>query len=128
MCLAVSRRDARTLVAQGYPAEMLDVVRRRCPPPTRSGSASGATARPAALGEQLTVAFFGSAYPHKGPQLLVEAAQRTGHELRVIIYGEVPAGASPSRLKAMDRRGVVELRGAFSPTSFPACWPASTRP
>jgi glycosyltransferase involved in cell wall biosynthesis len=44
----------------------------------RGLGAPGRDRRPGRSGERLTVAFFGSAYPHKGPQLLIEAAQRTG--------------------------------------------------
>src|SRR6202012_4034195 len=63
------------------------------------------------------VAFLGSAYPHKGPQLLIEAAQRTQARLNVKILGEVPARFA-EQLKALDRRGVVELCGAFSPSEI----------
>jgi hypothetical protein len=61
----------------------------------------------------LTVAFLGSAYPHKGPQLLVEAAQRTRAGVRVRIHGEVPEVFAP-QLRALDARGVCSLEGAFS--------------
>src|ERR1700744_2786501 len=72
---------------------------------------------PGRVGEDLTVAFLGSAYPHKGPQLLIEAAQRTLARLNVKILGEVPARFA-EQLKALDRRGVVELSGAFSPSEI----------
>jgi glycosyltransferase involved in cell wall biosynthesis len=122
--LAVSDAVRRTLVNAGYPAEMVDVVRQGMPHdmeiwerlgrdrrPGRVAARAGATATPAAA--PLTVAFLGSAYPHKGPQLLVEAAQRTRTRLRVEIHGEVPDAFAP-RLRALDARGVCELRGSFS--------------
>ncbi len=74
---------------------------------------------PGRLGEQLTVAFLGSAYPHKGPQLLIEAAQRTRANLRVRILGEVPERFA-AQLRALDRRGVAELEGAFAPSEIAA--------
>lgn len=118
--LAVSDAVRRTLLNAGYPREQVEVVRQGMPhdgeiwervgrdrPPGRVAARAGAREAP------LTVAFVGSAYPHKGPQLLVEAAQRTRARLRVEIHGEVPAAFLP-RLRALDARGVCEIRGAFS--------------
>ena len=67
--------------------------------------------------ERLTVAFLGSAYPHKGPQLLVEAAQLTAASLDVRIIGEVPPQFE-ERLRALDRRGAVTLSGRFDPSQI----------
>ncbi|HMJ01952.1 MAG TPA: glycosyltransferase, partial [Conexibacter sp.] len=114
--LAVSEAVRRTLVNAGYPAEMVDVVRQGMPHDMEIWERLGRDRQPGRVGAgsaPLTVAFLGSAYPHKGPQLLVEAAQRTRTRLRVEIHGEVPDVFAP-RLRALDARGVCELRGAFS--------------
>jgi glycosyltransferase involved in cell wall biosynthesis len=118
VCLAVSDAMRATLAGQGYPREMLDVVRQAVPAADETWELLGRERRPGRVGDKLTVAFFGSAYPHKGPQLLVEAAQRAEHELRVLVHGEVPDRFA-ERLRAADARGVVELCGAFSPAGLP---------
>jgi glycosyltransferase involved in cell wall biosynthesis len=116
-CLAVSEAVRRTLIAAGYPAEMIDVLRQGMPHDTEIWERLG-RGRPPARGERpLTVAFLGSVYPHKGPQLLVEAAQHTSAELRVQIHGEVPE-AFVAQLRHADQRGVVELCGAFQPSEI----------
>ena len=91
---------------------------RRCPHDGEIWERLGRDRAPGRAGEQLTVAFLGSAYPHKGPQLLVEAAQRTRPQLRVLIHGEVARARSPTQLRALDARGVVELCGAFAPSEL----------
>jgi glycosyltransferase involved in cell wall biosynthesis len=114
--MAVSEAVRRTLLGAGYPAEMVDVVRQGMPHDTTLWERLGRDRRPGrAAGPDgpLTIAFLGSAYPHKGPQLLVEAAQRTQAPVRVLIHGEVPDVFAP-RLRALDVRGVCELRGAFA--------------
>lgn len=111
--LAVSEAVRRTLVNAGYPAEMVDVVRQGMPHDMEIWERLGRDRAPGRVGGDLRVAFLGSAYPHKGPQLLIEAAQRTRARLRVEIHGEVPDVFAP-RLRALDARGVCELRGAFS--------------
>jgi glycosyltransferase involved in cell wall biosynthesis len=114
--LAVSEAVRRTLLGAGYPAAMVDVVRQGMPHDTEiwerlgRGRTAGRVAR---TDGPLTVAFLGSAYPHKGPQLLVEAAQRVRAPLRVLIHGEVPDVFAPT-LRALDARGVCELRGTFA--------------
>src|SRR5262245_5388743 len=118
-CMAVSDAVRSTLIAQGYPAEAIDVVRQGLPAAEGVWEAVGRDRVPGRRGEGLTVAFFGSAYWHKGPQLLVEAAQRTASELRVRICGEAPAQFA-EKLKALDRRGVVELTGPFGHGDLPA--------
>jgi glycosyltransferase involved in cell wall biosynthesis len=118
VCLAVSGAMRATLAGQGYPREMIDVVRQAVPAADETWERLGRDRAPGRVGERLTVAFFGSAYPHKGPQLLVEAAQRTDAELRVLVHGEVPERFA-ERLRAADTRGVVELCGAFSPAALP---------
>jgi glycosyltransferase involved in cell wall biosynthesis len=107
-----------TLAGQDYPREMIDVVRQAVPAADETWERLGRDRRPGRTGERLTVAFFGSAYPHKGPQLLVEAAQRSEQDLRVLVHGEVDERFA-ARLRAADRRGVVELCGAFSPAALP---------
>ncbi|HTA16026.1 MAG TPA: glycosyltransferase, partial [Solirubrobacteraceae bacterium] len=116
-CLTVSEAVRRTLLAADYPAEMLDVVRQGMPHDTEIWERLGRERAPGRAGERLTVGFLGSAYPHKGPQLLVAAAQRTEAELRVQIHGEVP-GDFAKRLLKDDVRGVVELCGAFQPSEI----------
>ncbi len=116
-CLTVSEAVRRTLLGAGYPSEMLDIVRQGMPHDTEIWERLGRDRAPGRLGDRLTVAFLGSAYPHKGPQLLVAAAQRTQTELKVQIYGEVPP-AFAKQLKEADGRGVVELCGPFQPSEI----------
>jgi len=113
--LAVSEAVRRTLLGAGYPAELVDVVRQGMPHDGEVWERLGRSRKPGrAAGPDgpLTVAFLGSAYPHKGPQLLVEAAQRVDADVRVLIHGEVPDAFAP-QLRALDARGICELRGAF---------------
>ena len=114
--LAVSEAVRRTLLGAGYPAELVDVVRQGMPHDAELWERLGRDrplGRAAGAGGPLTVAFLGSAYPHKGPQLLVEAAQRVQAPLRVLIHGEVPDVFAPT-LRALDARGVCSLEGAFA--------------
>jgi glycosyltransferase involved in cell wall biosynthesis len=116
--LAVSEAMRRTLGGFGFPAEMIDVVHQAMPEDGAIWDALGRTRVPGRSGECLTVGFVGSAYPHKGPQLLIRAAQLTEREIRVRIHGEVmPAFAA--KLMALDTRGVVELAGPFSHSELP---------
>ncbi len=114
--LAVSDAVRRTLLGAGYPAELVDVVRQGMPHDTEIWERLGRDRSPgcaAGTDGPLTVAFLGSAYPHKGPQLLVEAAQRVDAPLRVRIHGEVPDAFAPT-LRALDARGLCTLEGAFA--------------
>lgn len=117
--LAVSDAVRDTLLNAGYPAELIDVVRQAMPHDAEIWEQVGRERRPGRRGERLTVAFLGSAYPHKGPQLLVEAAQRCQADLNVKIVGEVPERFA-AELLAIDKRGVVELAGAFQPSEIAA--------
>lgn len=119
-CMAVSHAVRRTLIAQGYPAEMIDVVQQCVPAQDETWERVGRDRTPGRVAADgvLTVGFFGSAYPHKGPQLLVEAAQRMSNPVRIRIHGELPSQMR-EQLAALDRRGVVELHGAFSPAELP---------
>ncbi len=117
-CLTVSDAVRDTLIAQGYAPELLDVVRQAMPHEQELWDAVGAARQPGRAGKQLTVAFVGSAYPHKGPQLLVQAAQLTDACVRVRIHGELPEAFAP-KLRELDRRGVVEFAGAFAPAQLP---------
>src|SRR3954453_18201584 len=117
-CLAVSDAVKRTLVAAGYPGEMIDVVRQALPAAEGVWERLGRDRAPGRVGGPLHLGFFGSAYPHKGPQLLVEAAQPAAADVRVTIYGEVPAKFA-ERLQRMDGRGLVTVRGAFGPDDLP---------
>jgi glycosyltransferase involved in cell wall biosynthesis len=116
--LAVSEAMKRTLVTNGYPAEMIEVVRQAMPEEGAIWRRVGARRQPGRAGEVLTVGFFGSAYPHKGPSLLVDAAQRCAAELRVQIHGDAHPGFE-QHLRSLDSRGVVELCGAFDHDSLP---------
>jgi glycosyltransferase involved in cell wall biosynthesis len=115
--LAISDAVRRTLLASGYPAEMVDVVRQAMPHQADIWREVGAERRPGRRAEELTVAFLGSALPHKGPQFLVAAAQHTRERVKVRIHGEVPPQFA-KRLKAADARGVVEFSGSFSPSEI----------
>ena len=116
--LAVSEAMKRTLVANGYPEQMVDVVRQAMPQDEAIWESVGSRRVPGRVGDALTVGFFGSAYPHKGPSLLVEAAQRCEAEVRVQIHGDAPP-AFEQHLRSLDHRGVVELCGAFSHEQLP---------
>src|SRR5262249_5232359 len=111
--LAVSNAMKRTLVTNGYPEQMIDVVRQAMPQEEAIWEAVGARGRPGIGGAVLRVGFFGSGYPHRAPSLLVEAAQRCKAEVRVQIHGDAPP-AFEQHLRSLDRRGVAELCGAFS--------------
>ncbi len=115
--LAVSDAMRHTLTAEGYPPELIDVVRQAMPMEQEIWNKVGRDRSPGRVGEELTVGFLGSAYPHKGPQLLVQAAQRTDARVRVLIHGEVPPPFA-EQLEGLDRRGVVELCGAFAPSEI----------
>ncbi len=115
--LAVSDAVRHALIGTGYSPDLVNVVRQAMPHETEIWEQVGSGRAPGRRDEQLTVAFLGSAYPHKGPQLLVQAAQQTQARLRVQIIGEIlPEFAA--QLCSLDRRGVVELHGAFSPSEL----------
>ena len=116
--LAVSEAMRRTLLGLGFPGRMIDVVQQAMPEDGVVWEAVGRDRVPGRVSDVLTVGFVGSAYPHKGPQLLVEAAQLVDCDIRVRIHGEVPR-AFAEQLLSMDRRGVVELAGAFSHAELP---------
>ncbi|MDX6520146.1 MAG: hypothetical protein QOF08_751 [Gaiellales bacterium] len=116
-CLAVSEAMKRTLVTNGYPAEMIDVVQQAMPQEEAIWQQLGAAREPGRAGEALTVGFFGSAYPHKGPSLLIEAAQRCRAEIRVEIHGDAQPQFA-EHLRALDRRGVVTVVGGFDHDSL----------
>jgi glycosyltransferase involved in cell wall biosynthesis len=116
-CLTVSHAVRDTLLAQGYSPDLLDVVRQAMPHEQEIWEQVGSRRVPGRADTELTVAFVGSAYPHKGPQLLIEAAQRTQATVKVRVHGELPERFG-RQLAALDRRGVVELAGAFSPAQL----------
>jgi glycosyltransferase involved in cell wall biosynthesis len=115
--LSVSDAVRRTLVNAGYPGDLINTVRQAMPHDAEIWEQVGRDRRPGRVATDLTVAFLGSAYPHKGPQLLIEAAQRTQARLNIKILGEVPDRFA-EQLKALDRRGNVELCGSFSPSEI----------
>jgi glycosyltransferase involved in cell wall biosynthesis len=113
--LAVSDAVRHTLLGAGYPAELVEVVRQGMPHDTEIWERLGRDRTPGRAGGDaapLTVAFVGSAYPLKGPQLLVEAAQRVRAPIRVQIHGKVPAEYR-DELLARDHKGLMELCGEF---------------
>src|SRR5579884_217790 len=113
--LCVSEAVRRALLGAGYPRELLDVVRQAMPHEAEIWAQVGRERAPGRREQgALTVAFLGSAYPHKGPQLLVQAAQQARAEIRVHVLGEVQDHFARA-LHALDRRGAVELHGAFEP-------------
>ncbi|QEC46870.1 glycosyltransferase [Baekduia soli] len=118
-CMAVSHGVRRTLIDQGYPPEAIDVVHQNVPAQDETWERVGRDRPPGRVGDELVVGFFGSAYAHKGPQVLVRAAQLTASGVRVRIHGELPRGMADA-LARLDTRGVVELHGAFSPAELPA--------
>lgn len=118
VCMAVSDAMRNTLIASGYDAGQIDVVRQAMPAAQETWEVLGRDREPGRVADRLVVAFFGSAYPHKGPQVLVQAAQKTGANIVVRIHGEVPKGFD-QQLHAMDRRGVVEVCGSYSPSELP---------
>ncbi len=115
--LAVSDAVRRALTNAGYAPELIDTVRQAMPHDAEIWEAVGARRAPGRAGERLTVAFLGSAYPHKGPQLLVEAAQRARAQLDIRILGETPVQFAQA-LRGLDRRGVVTFEGAFAPSEI----------
>lgn len=115
--LAVSQAVRHALVGAGYPADAVDVVRQAMPHELEIWAQVGRARPPGRLRERLTVAFLGSAYPHKGPQLLVEAAQRTDAQLDVRIIGEIPDQFA-KHLRELDRRGTLSLAGSFAPADI----------
>jgi glycosyltransferase involved in cell wall biosynthesis len=115
--LSVSDAVRRTLVNAGYSTDLIDTVRQAMPHDAEIWEQVGRDRTPGRVAKDLTVAFLGSAYPHKGPQLLIEAAQRSQARINVKILGEVPDRFA-DQLKALDRRGNVELCGAFSPSEI----------
>jgi glycosyltransferase involved in cell wall biosynthesis len=117
--LCVSDAVRESLLGAGYDPSLLDVVRQAMPHDEAIWAEVGAARPPGRRGAHLRVAFLGSAYPHKGPQLLIEAAQRTRARIEVQILGEVPAAFAPKLLE-LDERGVVELHGAFAPSEIGA--------
>jgi glycosyltransferase involved in cell wall biosynthesis len=117
-CLAVSRAMARTLEGAGFDPAQMRVLRQAMPEDTDTWERLGRDRVPARQGETLVVGFVGSAYPHKGPQLLVEAAQTAGCPIEVRIHGEIQPDFA-RRLKALDTRGVVRLMGAYAHAELP---------
>lgn len=117
--LAVSEAVKHALIGAGYRAEGIDVVRQAMPHDAEIWEQVGRDRPRGRVGERLTLGFLGSALPHKGPQLLVQAAQLMRAEVDVRIFGEVPP-VFATTLGRMDRRGRVSLEGAFAPSEIGA--------
>lgn len=115
--LAISESVRATLLAAGYPPELVDVVRQSMPHSQEIWNEVGARRARGRGSDALTVAFLGNALAQKGPHLLVEAAQRVRNPVRVRIHGEVPPSVAAA-LTRIDRRGVVELCGGYSPSEI----------
>jgi glycosyltransferase involved in cell wall biosynthesis len=114
--IAPSETVRRTLISTGYPAEAVDVLPQVMPAAQRIWDELGrdrAPGRVAGAAGPLTVGFFGSVYPIKGVQLLAQAALLTTADIRVHIHGEIGEKRFARHLEQIDRRGVVEVRGAF---------------
>lgn len=110
--LAVSDAVRHALVGVGYSPAAIDVVRQAMPHEAEIWEQIGARRAPGRLRDRLTVAFLGSAYPHKGPQLLVAAAQQTNAKLEVRIIGEI-GDEFAAQLRRLDGRNVVSFHGSF---------------
>jgi glycosyltransferase involved in cell wall biosynthesis len=115
--LAVSDAVGHALTGAGYEPELIDTVHQAMPHEAEIWAQVGEQRRPGRQSQELTVAFLGSAYPHKGPQLLVDAAQRMAANVRIQIIGEINPKFAEA-LQAFDRRGVVEFHGSFSPSEL----------
>lgn len=115
--LAVSDAVRHSLIGAGYDPELIDTVRQAMPHEAEIWAQVGRDRPPGRRSDRLTVAFLGSAYPHKGPQLLVDAAQRMTAEARVRIIGEIHPNFA-ERLQALDVKGLVEFHGSFSPSEL----------
>ncbi len=101
---------------------MIDVVHQAMPEDDAIWEALGRDREPGRVGAELIVGFFGSAYPHKGPSLLVDAAQRTEARIRVRIHGEVPE-AFAAELRPATRAASSRSAAASRTTSCPRCSP-----
>jgi glycosyltransferase involved in cell wall biosynthesis len=112
--LAVSDAVREAFLGAGYDPGLVDVVRQAMPHEQAIWEGVGRDRVPGRVRERLTVAFLGSAYPHKGPQLLVEAAQLTSARIDARIIGEI-SDQFAAHLRALDRRGAVTIGGAFGP-------------
>lgn len=118
-CLAVSETVAHTLLDTGFDDRLVQVLAQAMPEPEGLWRAVG-EARPAGRrGRDLVVGFLGSAYPHKGPQVLVLAAQAMPTDVRVEVHGDVPQ-RTIGALQALDRLGRVEFAGPYSEHDLPA--------
>ena len=118
--LAISDAVRRTFTAQGYDPDAVDVIAQSSPSVDEIWAQVGRDRRPGRVSDEaLTVGFIGSAMAHKGPQLLVEAAQRTTANVRVRIHGEI-GPEMQARLQQADQRGVLDCRGPYTPAELPA--------
>ena len=115
---AVSAFVADMLVDGGLPREMVTVLPLGAPSAAAIWEAVGRSRGPHGRRRPLTVGFVGAGAPHKGPQLLVEAAQRTAARFDVHLHGEVPAAIRPPRF-ARSTAGRVELAGAYAHAELP---------
>jgi len=117
--MAVSDAVRAALLGVGYDPELVEVVRQAMPHEAEIWEQVGRDRVPGRHAERLRVAFLGSAYPHKGPQLLVAAAQLTEAPIDVRIIGEI-SDQFARQLRGLDRRGTVELSGSFAPAQIGA--------
>jgi glycosyltransferase involved in cell wall biosynthesis len=116
--LAMSHAVRRALLGAGYDPEQVDVIPQSVPAVDRLWEALGRDRAPGrAQPERLTVGFLGSLYGHKGPHVLVEAAQRAEQPLRVVLHGEGASRFGPE-LEALDRKGLIEIAGAYAPADL----------
>ena len=106
---------------------MIDVVAQAMPQEAEIWERLGRDRTPGRVGDALTVGFFGSAYPHKGPSLLVDAAQRTRQGITVRIHGEVPEAFAGTCARSTLAASSRSTAGSTTPTCR-SCWRASTSP
>src|SRR4051794_13716897 len=118
--LAPSETVRRTLANTGYPEAAIDVLPQVMPAAREIWEALGRDRVGGRVvpGGPLSVGFFGTVFPMKGVHLLVEAAQLIRADIRVHIHGEIAGDKFANALRRIDRRGVVELHGAFAHDSL----------
>ena len=117
--LAVSAAVRDTLLAAGYPPELVDVVRQAMPHETEIWEQVGRDAHAGPRRRAADRRVPRLRLPAQGPPAARRGRAADRSELRVQILGEVPDASPPSSARSTSR-GVVELVGAFSPSEIGA--------
>ncbi|MBU6429291.1 MAG: glycosyltransferase, partial [Cyanobacteria bacterium REEB65] len=118
-CLSVSSAVRDVLVGNGYPADRTLVLYQGHQPADRLWREVGAERAPAVPSGPVVFSFIGSALPHKGVGVLINAAQRLTGSFEVRIYGD----CAPQLAKAyqqLDKAGAVRFMGPYSYDEMPA--------